>query len=143
MFFQGAPRLLRSHASIVPVRTNGDIRVIVEAYPALMAKRILTGGEKYKLENNNADSTARRKVRQRITRWQNSSRFREEFGFVLKLNRGTTKIMLDNDNGDTLDATLCAAQAAWAWTKRNNNFGIPSHIDPLEGWIADPSLTVK
>jgi hypothetical protein len=42
--------------------------------------------------------------------------------------------------GDRLDALLCAIQAAWAWTMRGEGYGAPEHLDPLEGWIADPSL---
>jgi hypothetical protein len=38
------------------------------------------------------------------------------------------------------DALLCAMQAGWAWMNRSEGFGIPSTLDPLEGWIADPSL---
>lgn len=39
-----------------------------------------------------------------------------------------------------LDALLCAIQAAWAWTQRDQGFGLPKHVDPLEGWIADPHV---
>ena len=31
-------------------------------------------------------------------------------------------------------------QAGWAWLQRDNNFCVSGQIDPLEGWIADPSL---
>jgi len=39
MFFEGAPRLLRSGISILPVRPGGDNRVAVEVYPKLVAAR--------------------------------------------------------------------------------------------------------
>jgi hypothetical protein len=39
-------------------------------------------------------------------------------------------------SGDRLDAVLCVLQAAWAWQRRSGNYGLPSKIDPLEGWIA-------
>jgi len=35
---------------------------------------------------------------------------------------------------------LCAIQAAWAWTKREDGYGEPNPVDPLEGWIADPTI---
>ena len=38
-------------------------------------------------------------------------------------------------SGDLLDAVICAAQAAWGWTKRNANFGFPPDAPPGEGWI--------
>jgi predicted thioesterase len=40
--------------------------------------------------------------------------------------------------GDTLDAVLAAVQAAWASTQPD--YGIPSGVDPREGWIVDPGL---
>ena len=33
-----------------------------------------------------------------------------------------------------------AIQAAWAWQNRAKGYGAKSPVDPLEGWIADPSL---
>jgi hypothetical protein len=48
--------------------------------------------------------------------------------------------LCDDPLGDHLDALLCAVQAGWAWRNRAQGFGLPSDLDPLEGWIADPSL---
>ena len=46
---------------------------------------------------------------------------------------------VDDLTGDSLDALLCAIQAAWAWRNRRQLFGLPrAGIDPCEGWIADP-----
>ena len=42
---------------------------------------------------------------------------------------------LDDASGDSLDAVLCALQAAWGWQRRSHNFGLPVQLDPLEGWI--------
>jgi hypothetical protein len=39
MFFEGAPRLLKSGVSILPCRPNADPRLVIEAYPALVARR--------------------------------------------------------------------------------------------------------
>ena len=39
MFYEGAPRLLRSGASVIPCRPNGSSRVAVEAYPGVLARR--------------------------------------------------------------------------------------------------------
>ena len=49
--------------------------------------------------------------------------------------------LADDPSGDHLDAMLCAIQAAWTWTQRNNNYGLPDSLDPLEGWIADPGIS--
>jgi hypothetical protein len=47
--------------------------------------------------------------------------------------------LADDPQADTLDALLCAVQAAWAWTHRERGFGMPEDCDRLEGWIADPA----
>ena len=39
-------------------------------------------------------------------------------------------------SGDSLDAVLCALQAAWGHARRGRDFGLPTGLDPLEGWIA-------
>jgi hypothetical protein len=44
--------------------------------------------------------------------------------------------LVGDATGDRLDAALCAMQAAWAWRRRDDNYGLPAHVDPLEGWIA-------
>ncbi|MFN0161848.1 MAG: DUF429 domain-containing protein, partial [Burkholderiales bacterium] len=38
-------------------------------------------------------------------------------------------------SGDSLDAVLCAMQAAWGALRRESNFGLPPESDALEGWI--------
>jgi hypothetical protein len=48
--------------------------------------------------------------------------------------------LAEDPSGDRLDALLCAIQAAWAWTQRDPGFGLPEHVDPLEGWIFDPHV---
>ena len=49
--------------------------------------------------------------------------------------------LADDPGADHLDALLCAIQAAWAWTQRDSGYGQPHDTDPLEGWIADPTIT--
>jgi hypothetical protein len=49
--------------------------------------------------------------------------------------------LADDPSGDQLDALLCAVQAAWAWTMKEQGYGAPPGTDSLEGWIADPSLS--
>lgn len=46
--------------------------------------------------------------------------------------------LAEDPTADRLDALLCAIQAAWAWTQRHHDYGVPQPVDTLEGWIADP-----
>ena len=41
--------------------------------------------------------------------------------------------LVDDARGDALDAVLCLMQAAWA--SLQPGWGLPSDVDPLEGWI--------
>jgi hypothetical protein len=43
--------------------------------------------------------------------------------------------LLRDASGDTLDACLCALQAAWALLKGAPLYGLPEGMDPVEGWI--------
>ena len=54
----------------------------------------------------------------------------------LVTSRGVLDEMQDDASADTLDAVLCALQAAWAWQRCQQNFGLPLGMDALEGWIA-------
>ena len=41
MFYEGSQRLLRSATCVIPVRPTADDRVVVEAYPALVARALV------------------------------------------------------------------------------------------------------
>ena len=47
---------------------------------------------------------------------------------------------VDEPSADALDSLLCAVQAAWAHTRRDEDWGVPPECDPNEGWILDPGL---
>jgi hypothetical protein len=48
---------------------------------------------------------------------------------------GIRKQLIDDASGDSLDAAICAVQAAWGWQRRRRNFGLPDRIESCEGWI--------
>ena len=54
-------------------------------------------------------------------------------------NMGQGLVMVDAQ-GDLVDAVLCAVQAAWAWRRKDDGWGIPQGCDRLEGWIVDPAV---
>ncbi len=137
MFFEGARRLLHAPVDIPPVRRMDSDRIVVEAYPGLRVRRLL--GEKrisYKSDAAAGRTTGRQAARDRIvTRLRESA----QHGLAVDLAGNEAKL-IEDASGDSLDAFLCAWQAAWAWTMHQQGYGVPGHADPLEGWIVDPYL---
>jgi hypothetical protein len=63
---------------------------------------------------------------------------RTRLGLRLKVSHAQRDALVDDARGDTLDAVLCLMQAAWAQTRHDAGdalYGLPSDLDPLEGWI--------
>ena len=56
-------------------------------------------------------------------------------GLALKTARPQTQVVGYDASGDSLDAVLCLVQAAWAQAQGAPGYGLPPHLDPLEGWI--------
>ncbi len=140
MFFEGANRLAKSGVSIIPCReTPESRRIVVEAYPALVARRFAGS---YKSDDRKKQTADKEKARLDIV-----SGLREDlqtaYGFSVSLSRDHVEECIKDATGDTLDAVLCAVQAAWAYSKRNRSYGIPVRNHPViqsEGWIVDPRL---
>jgi Protein of unknown function (DUF429) len=129
MFLEGAPRLLAADVTIPGMR-NGDAgRVALEAYPGFAVRTITT--ESYKSDERAKQTPARRRVRGGIVATLTSSG--GPFGCVLV--GAKLRSLVDDASGDRLDAVVAAMQAAWAWRRRSRNYGLPSDVDPLEGWI--------
>ena len=142
MFHFAAPVLLDADVYIPGLYELGDpSRIVVEAYPGVLVRDGI-GKASYKHDDSKKQSLEHRRVRARIIEYIASNNFRERFGFNVFLDAFEYNAMGD-PSGDFLDAILCAAQAAWAWTKRGENFGYPTDFDPLEGWIPQPTLTAR
>ena len=141
MLFQGAPRLLHSGVSILPCRPNRTNRIALEAYPALVAQR-WSGKVGYKSDERKKQTPEQQVTRQRIVGSICSDELRTFYGISLELNQTLANRLVQEPMGDELDAVLCAIQAAWAYTQRESNYGIPSVCDSIEGWIIDP-VTLK
>jgi hypothetical protein len=138
MFFQGAPRLLRSGVAVEPCRPNGDSRVAVEAYPAVVARRFL-GRESYKRDGM-PDTPGREAARKKLVSGLRSEALREAYGFGVSMGRRWRERFVEEPGADALDSLLCAVQAAWAYTRRDDDWGVPPECDRNEGWILDPAL---
>jgi hypothetical protein len=140
MFYQGAPRLLTSGVRVEPCRRNGDGRVAVEAYPAVVARRFLVRTA-YKRDGV-PDTPERRSARETLLNGLESAALREVYEFTVEMEARWREEFVSDPSADALDSLLCAIQAAWAYEKRDEGYGIPPECDPDEGWILDPALLV-
>jgi hypothetical protein len=126
MFHEGAPRLAVS-GICVPLLATGDAqRVALEAYPGLLVRKQLGIRESYKSDTRSEQTPARAAARARIVRALKAGR---PLGVKLK----TRADLVADGSGDTLDAAICAVQAAWA--ARRPGYGIPGDVPDAEGWI--------
>ena len=139
MFFQGAPRLLHSGVNILPCRPNTTTTIALEGYPALVAQR-WAGKVGYKSDERKKQTLEQQVTRQRIVDGICSRELHTLYGINLELSQTLAKRLVQEPMGDELDAVLCAIQAAWAYTQREQNYGIPPNCDAVEGWIVDPVM---
>lgn len=139
MFFEGAPRLLHSGVSVMPCRPTGNDRVVVEVYPALAASRWISRAP-YKNDTKAKQNQVQKMNRARIVKHLCSGDNVLFYGIRVILKGGVEQLCIDDPSGDSLDAVLCALQAAWAFVHRDDDFGIPGDVDACEGWIVDPVL---
>lgn len=137
MFFQGAPRLLASGCAIVPVRPTAAARIVVEAYPALVARR-WAGRAGYKSDDRRKQTAAKEAARRAIVAGLRSPGCAAVYGVSVAVSDALAGQVALDPTADRLDAVLCAVQAAWAWGRRDAGFGVPPGCDLLEGWIVDP-----
>lgn len=130
MFYEGAWRLANAGLHVPGLRERDDARVAVEAYPGLAARQL--GFRRYK--NDRPDSAARLRSarREMLSRLAQGSLL----GIAVSLPAALAGRCIDDGSGDPLDAVLCAAQASWAARRAAQGYGLPSSVDPVEGWIA-------
>ena len=138
MFYRGAPRLLASNVRVEPCRRNCDPRVAVEAYPAVVARRFL-GRSAYKRDGV-PDTPERRSARETLLSGLVSEALLEAYGFTVEINDSWREKFVGDPSADALDSLLCAVQAAWSYTQKDEGWGVPPECDADEGWILDPAL---
>jgi hypothetical protein len=137
MYYEGAPRLLRSDLSLLPCRPTGDSRIVVEGYPGLAARQLI-GRRSYKVTGAKGQEQARQDARLKIVRALSGQAARDLYGFRLDIGRFLLEELVADALGDRLDCVLCATQANWSLMRQNSGYGIPVASDPHEGWIVDP-----
>jgi len=149
MFHEGAPRLRAAGVAVPGLQAGDRSRTVVEAYPGALARHLI-GRRSYKSDLRARQDAARREARGAIVDALRGGALRRTHGVDIDLDIAPTSAtradtvraaaLVDDPMGDRLDALLGAVQAAWAWTRRDAGFGRPPEADPLEGWIAEPTL---
>jgi len=132
MCFEGAPRLLEAGVSIPGVYAGDPQRVVVEAYPGLLARAVTS--RSYKSDTRSKQTPARRTERERILTALTEGTAMPSLS--LRTTPVESEALVADGSGDLLDATLALMQAAWCLTQAQENYGCPPDTDPLEGWIA-------
>ncbi|MGC4403740.1 DUF429 domain-containing protein [Methyloversatilis sp. MC4-4] len=132
MFQEGARRLLDAGVHIPGMHGGDARRIALEAYPGWLARSIVAGS--YKSEN--AAGQTRERLANRMLLTEALLRGQHPLGVPLCCDDAQLlEAMTTDGTGDTLDCVLCLVQAAWAWMRRDAGYGLPLHIDPVEGWI--------
>jgi len=108
----------------------GITRIALEAYPGFTARRVCRGS--YKSDAKRLQSPERAANRRRIIAAlvAGTAGLRPR----LELTAGWRRKLAADGSGDLLDAAICGLQAAHAALLPG--YGLPSDLDPLEGWIA-------
>ncbi len=141
MFFEGATRLLKSDVSILPCRPTDDSRIVVEGYPALVARRLI-GKQSYKSDERGKQTIEREMARKEIIGGLRSEALVNCYGLHVELTDEMAEMLMRDAMGDKLDAVLCAVQAGWAFLQGESGYGIPAGYG-IEGWIVDPGLSLR
>lgn len=144
MLHAGVPLLLKAGVSLVGLHpgkpsespdSKGTVRAAVEGYPGLLAREILHS-RSYKSDDKTKQTPERLIARKDLITALEHGQTR--LSLRLKLTHAQRDVLVDDASGDSLDAVLCMIQAAWAQTRYaqgDPRYGLPAHLDPLEGWI--------
>lgn len=130
MLHAGVPLLVDAGLHLPGLHAGDPTRVALEAYPGLLAREVL-GRRSYKSDDRTKQTADRLIARKDVLDALEQGRTR--LGLRLRLSHAQRDALVADASGDRLDAVLCLLQAAWA--RARPGFGLPAHVDPLEGWI--------
>lgn len=132
MLHAGAPRLLHAGVHLPGLHEGDKTRVALEGYPGLLAREVL-GSRSYKSDDKAKQTPERLIARKDLITALELGQTRLKLR--LKLTHAQRDLLVDDAKGDALDAVLCLMQAAWAQQRGAPLYGLPTAVDPLEGWI--------
>jgi predicted RNase H-like nuclease len=132
MFHEGARRILAAGVHVPALHEGDRSRVALEAYPGLLVRKQLGLRASYKSDTRAEHTPARMAVRKEVVK---ALKRGQPLGVAVAMGRALERVVIADGSGDSLDAVICAVQAAWAWQRRRRNFGLPADIEPAEGWI--------
>jgi hypothetical protein len=136
MLHAGVPHLLAAGARIPGLHDgNGAARVALEAYPGLLARELIAR-RSYKSDDLAKQTPERLAARTELVAAleQGGSRL----GLRLDITAEQRVELLADARGDDIDAVMCLLQAAWGLQRAGTagpGYGLPLHVDALEGWI--------
>lgn len=136
MFFEGAARLARAGVSVIPCLPNRDTRVALEVYPGFLARQMTR--DSYKKDGKEGGTPTRVSARETLVKTLPSFA-KKTYGLTVAIEHSLEQECVADNSGDTLDAVLCALQAAVAqraFEAGDPRYGIPQGADDFEGWIA-------
>ena len=125
MYYEGLWRLLQAQVSVPRMHQADPQRVALEAYPGLLAHQLI-GARSYKNQDSPDRLVARKDLMERLEQGQ-------AWGIRLKVTHAQRDTLVHEIGADRLDAVLCLMQTAWAVNQPD--YGLPAHVDPVEGWI--------
>jgi hypothetical protein len=131
MFHAGAPQLKAAGVRIPGMHPGDPLRIVVEAYPGLWARRLVRGS--YKADDRARQTPERRRARLVILEALEQGAIE---GLSLEVADTTLRASLvDDPTGDSLDAAICCMQAAWCACNKPPLYGLPGDFPACEGWI--------
>ncbi len=139
MLHAGVPPLMAAGVTlpglyVPPADAHSGAKIGLEAYPGFLARQVL-GARSYKSDDKAKHTTDRWVARKDLL---HALEWGQLLDCRLQLKSSQREALIDDASGDKLDAVLCLMQAAWAAQRGQNGdplFGLPAHLDPLEGWI--------
>jgi hypothetical protein len=127
MYYEGFARVVASGAEVPGLVAGDPARVALEGYPGLLAHELI-GRRSYKNSAEADRLIARKDMLEALEQG------RTRLALRVKLTHAQRDALAGDASGDRLDAVLCLAQAAWA--SQQPGHGLPTTVDPVEGWIS-------